>query len=78
MVEDSLGNEREVHVSVCKQTLQKLSAHCRSEEKKDCNGSKELSTVLAKFIEVTEVCDTQRRLVEAEIEEKRREQERKH
>ena len=47
-------------------------------KRKDCDGSDELSTVLAKFIEVTEECDTKRRLVEAELEEKRREQERKH
>ena len=47
-------------------------------KRKDCDGSEELSTILAKFIEVTEECDTKRRLAEAEIEEKRREQERKH
>lgn len=47
-------------------------------KRKDCDGSDELSTILAKFIEVTEECDTKRRLVEAELEEKRREQEQKH
>ena len=47
-------------------------------KRKDCNGSDELSTILTKFIEVTEENDTKRRLVEAELEEKRREQERKH
>ena len=46
-------------------------------KRKDYEGSEEFSTILAKFIEVTEECDT-KRLAEAEMEEKRREQERKH
>ena len=46
-------------------------------KRNDCDGSEELSTILAKFI-VTEECDTNRRLAEAEMEEKQREQERKH
>ena len=47
-------------------------------KRKDCEGSEEFSTILAKFIEVTEKCDTKRRSAEAEMEEKRREQEQKH
>ena len=72
--------KREVHVCVCKQTLQNNYQHIvgQKRKRKDCDGSEELSTILAKFIEVTEECDTKRRLAEAEIEEKRREQERKH
>lgn len=35
-------------------------------------------TILATVIEVIEECDTNRRLAEAEMEEKRREPERKH
>ena len=72
--------KREVHVCVCKQSLQNNYQYIAGQmrKRKDYDGSEELSTILAKFIEVTEECDTKRRLAEAEIEEKWREQERKH
>ena len=46
-------------------------------KRKDCEGYEEFFIILAKFIEVTEECDT-KRLAEAEMEEKQMEQEWKH
>ena len=42
------------------------------------DGSQELSTILTKFVEISEECETKRQLLESELEEKCREQERKH
>ena len=40
--------------------------------------STEIATILTKFMEISEESDAKRRIMDAEMEEKRREQERKH
>ena len=54
-----------------------LCAECAGVKRKrrECDSSDELSGILAKYIEVTEECDAMRRVLEAELEDKRREQE---
>lgn len=47
-------------------------------KRKAGDGSQELSTIWTKFVEITEECETKRRLLESELEEKRREQIRKN
>ena len=51
----------------------------RKRHRKERDGAADdLSGMLVKFIEVTEECEAKRRLLEAELEEKRRAEERKH
>ena len=52
--------------------------HAGTKRRRKENTSIELADILTRFMEVSEESDAKRRLMEAELEEKRREQERKH
>ena len=79
-MEVGMGEQLKREVYTSRYAKKKMNKHNigQKRKRKDCDGSDELSIILAKFIEVTKECDTKRRLVEAELEEKQREQKQKH
>ena len=50
----------------------------RKRRKENDSEMDEFDKILVKFVKVTEECETKKRLLEAELEEKRRAEERKH